>query len=727
MSYMHPSSLSQPSIADMDSDQENDILRAASSEARPTSVPAKQLDSSPCEECTGMGFQEIMSIKMDLPQKYQYGLLVADVGQRFKKSPENGCPLCIQLFSHRLSPMDAAEAQIDDEIRAFSFVRWYDGIDTAKYGIPDSGLSLCVVPRSFGYGQPPERMARHFREHGHVFCYDAVTPNSAVIAPRETAQDFDAGVVLAWLGRCRNMHHQSCSNGPSRAVSGLKLIDCTTNSLVVAASGTQYVALSYVWGRVKTVSMEPKSSTIPVSQLSTSILDAMSVTAALGFRYLWVDQYCIDQDDPVSKQEQITHMDLIYHNATLTIVAAAGGDQSFGLPGVSKARISPGKIAIAGRYNIIQFPPDIHYTIRSSAWFQRAWTFQEGLLSRRSLVFTENQVYYECAGTTFQEAIEYGPGSTHGLDDGSGVFSPWRGKVLGSTDLETFATKDASFHQVQRLVEQFTARRLSFDADSLNAFLGVLRYFETNHDVYHIWGIPFVVHPTMVSHHPRHADAYLVDGLCWRHVHSCWGDKGPEPGADGGERRRPRRRAGFPSWSWAGWEGAIKHDREAHDHQMSLFGALWSSPWWLAHGDGEQSTFDEVFVKAGVRKGSSFPKALVAYAGVVNCDVVELQDDVWTVFGFPAGVNLSAGPASPSSFLAALRRGEYHCILVGIDNRLGLRPKANVFIMVVAGGEDNGDGVGVVQRCGIITVKVPHARSLDVFLNQCPTKMFRLE
>ena len=53
--------------------------------------------------------------------------------------------------------------------------------------------------------------------------------------------------------------------------------------------------------------------------------DAITVTLKLGFNYLWVDHFCIDQTDQAEVKRQIGMVDLIYLNAKLTIVAAARG------------------------------------------------------------------------------------------------------------------------------------------------------------------------------------------------------------------------------------------------------------------------------------------------------------------------------------------------------------------------------------------------------------------
>ncbi|KAG4439009.1 hypothetical protein IFR05_005525 [Cadophora sp. M221] len=58
----------------------------------------------------------------------------------------------------------------------------------------------------------------------------------------------------------------------------------------------------------------------------------MTVTKRVGYRYLWVDKYCINQQRKEDVAEQVGKMDLIYQNAKLTIIAATKDDPSYGLP-----------------------------------------------------------------------------------------------------------------------------------------------------------------------------------------------------------------------------------------------------------------------------------------------------------------------------------------------------------------------------------------------------------
>ncbi|KAK1963537.1 HET-domain-containing protein, partial [Colletotrichum sublineola] len=61
------------------------------------------------------------------------------------------------------------------------------------------------------------------------------------------------------------------------------------------------------------------------------IQDAMRATIKLGFRYIWIDRYCIWQDDSTHKMSQVERMDQIYGDAQLSIIAIGAKDPSYGL------------------------------------------------------------------------------------------------------------------------------------------------------------------------------------------------------------------------------------------------------------------------------------------------------------------------------------------------------------------------------------------------------------
>ncbi|KAF2729940.1 HET-domain-containing protein, partial [Polyplosphaeria fusca] len=197
----------------------------------------------------------------------------------------------------------------------------------------------------------------------------------------------DYGVVLEWLKTCQDLHPDCRVQNRACNLPGFKVIDCTTNTVVVAPERCSYVALSYVWGAAPA----QMGSGWPLV-----ISDRILVALSLGLHYLWVDRYCIDQEETPEKQAQISQMDRIYNDSQITIVAAAGDGPQYGLPGVSaRSRKQQQALEIDG----ITLAQVFHRTPRAleaATWTTRGWTYQEGFLSRRRLIFTDHQVSFVC-------------------------------------------------------------------------------------------------------------------------------------------------------------------------------------------------------------------------------------------------------------------------------------------------------------------------------------------
>lgn len=171
----------------------------------------------------------------------------------------------------------------------------------------------------------------------------------------------DYSLIRSWINNCQQCHASTCSRQhldddiQNEGILGFKVIDCVERYVKEKDySSTQYVALSYVWGDPQQMpargsgKSEAFSSTLPPA-LPSTIEDAVSVTKELGFRYLWVDKYCINQGDAAEVRYQIRMMDMIYHAASVTIIAAAGPDANYKLPGVGlRSRTTKKTIEVNG-------------------------------------------------------------------------------------------------------------------------------------------------------------------------------------------------------------------------------------------------------------------------------------------------------------------------------------------------------------------------------------------
>lgn len=100
----------------------------------------------------------------------------------------------------------------------------------------------------------------------------------------------------------------------------------------------------------------------------------------------------------------------IYEKADAALVAAAGEDAKYGLPGMhSQMRTRPQTLKVAG-VTVRCVPSLPQMVIKSSVWATRGWTYEEAFLSRRRLVFLDDQVYFECNAAHSCDRISVSPG-----------------------------------------------------------------------------------------------------------------------------------------------------------------------------------------------------------------------------------------------------------------------------------------------------------------------------
>ncbi|KAN0108704.1 HET domain containing protein [Hyaloscypha variabilis] len=349
--------------------------------------------------------------------------------------------------------------------------------------------------------------------------------------------------VKDWISLC-SRNHKMCNLETRTPVPGQKLIDCETRA-IIPREGQPYVALSYVWGRPSDTSENLSSedpSKLPAN-LPHTIWDAMTVTKRLGYQYLWVDRYCINQRNKQEQADQVGKMDLIYQNAELTIIAAIGEDPNYGLPGVGYRKRKLQKLttcAKVGEHFLISIQASPKTAIDEFKWGTRAWTYQEGLLSRRRLVFLKEQMVFECYGMYCYESLHLPLETMHRKDmhGFKSVFCSEKRvgmfpKGVGTTVID-----------IVRRIEEYSERTLTHPSDILKGMLGIFHAFETSRlRLYHYGGIPLL--PAKLGRSADNTERWtrtmgFLKGLFWE----------SEISSD--------RRHGFPSWSWTGWHGPVK-------------------------------------------------------------------------------------------------------------------------------------------------------------------------
>ncbi|KAF3066286.1 hypothetical protein CFAM422_009188 [Trichoderma lentiforme] len=471
---------------------------------------------------------------------------------------------------------------------------------------------------------------------------------------------------------------------PKSDLRGTRVIDCQEQSVAEHEPGMRYVALSYVWGQSQPQRVVADGKRLP-AQLPLLIRDAMAVTQAAGFRYLWVDRYCIDQNNPTLKHEQIRQMDAIYSNAEVTIIAAAGEDENYGLSGVGKKRPAT-RTAHIGDVAVVWLPGDPQAAIKSSKWSTRGWTFQEGVLSRRRLVFTEQQAYFECNAMNIYESLDIPLDSLHVKDRSKsheylrpGVFGRNRQAEFGGLILEKQTTVEM-FYRYLSNVEEYSARELTYAEDSLNAFWGIAQQvWYGKHAVHNIWGLAY--HPAP----PKERTSSFAHSLSWRHTRNCWDLS-----------QSPQRRPQFPSWSWAGWGGEVRYEFN-ESNQKSWFHNLIRAIFFenqidspialemIAPNPDEACNFPVVILTAAV-----VPSELISF----NPNAASDQLWKWEIGQYQAFLALSYGSVSESQFAKDIHDNHlWQCVCIG-----GNFMRSMVMILKLDDGSD------LWERAGMFTL-----------------------
>ena len=269
-----------------------------------------------------------------------------------------------------------------------------------KQGKEDEGVArkCSVIGLLLPTRKPTLPKKTRLQRHDELF---STLAYDNIVYARQTTYTVDVELLKVWMSFCGKSHSRCKNNLPDgEAKTSLRLIDVLEQRLVKATFDKDYVALSYVWGKGKnevllrgTIEQFQQAGSLTFESVPRIVADVMQLVAALGERYLWVDTACIIQDDSSDKQRQLPIMSSIYSYAKLTIIAAVNNAKD-PLPRWKQCshNIGPSPELLNGVPYTTALP-HLTRTLSQTTWSQRGWTFQEGLLARRALVFTQELVY----------------------------------------------------------------------------------------------------------------------------------------------------------------------------------------------------------------------------------------------------------------------------------------------------------------------------------------------
>jgi len=222
--------------------------------------------------------------------------------------------------------------------------------------------------------------------------------------------------------------------------------------------------------------------------------------------------------------EQASQMADIFSNAYLTIAASASRNGQEGLlnrrPAIrnldavhnDKAFLVCVRDVIRHEFDDTGYDPFGHFSTLPLR--ERAWCFQEELLSTRIIHFTNEEVVFVCRGATTCECDPR-----------------WRPRFELPPLVGTSPAEPAELWE--QVVKHYTGRGISFCRDRLPALSSFSNIFQEDPDRYHagLW------------------ESHMPGSLLW------WTLCGARP------RQEPESQSRPPSWSWASIEGRVTYLR----------------------------------------------------------------------------------------------------------------------------------------------------------------------
>lgn len=299
----------------------------------------------------------------------------------------------------------------------------------------------------------------------------------------------------------------------------------------------RYLALSYCWGpstdtfTLNHRTIEKLLNGIHEPDLAPAHRDVISLARSLGIRFVWIDALCIIQGDAKDWEYESQHMANVYGNATLTIMAGRSRDarNHFLVNDLDQAARPCEFLFEEHKGSEVAFV-GLRRSRALGPLETRGWCLQEKRLSRRVVVFGEQQLHFWCL-------------ERRDWEDGSSVHES--GSTLNSA--LSLAVQESDMGARRRhllriwdsLLVDFSSRHLSDPHDIFAAIASVARQLEEVMESRYLAGL---------------WECDLVRGMLWKPGYqiSAYFKSATRPQPT---RFAPGIVVRAPSWSWAAIQG----------------------------------------------------------------------------------------------------------------------------------------------------------------------------
>ncbi|OCK82752.1 HET-domain-containing protein [Lepidopterella palustris CBS 459.81] len=487
-------------------------------------------------------------------------------------------------------------------------------------------------------------------------------------------------LLRTWLRWCDESHNCNKHNAKSKAALPTRLLylgDLDPDVLRLYSpkedDNIKYFALSHCWGKITENNKRQFCTTddninsrlkgFSLSELPKTFRDAIRVTRELGIHYLWIDSLCIIQWNQKDWEYEAERMEGVFASAYCTIAATSALDSNAGF---LKRNVNNEYVlvqdALGRRFYICADTDDSNNHVdiddfddhvEKAPLNTRAWVMQERILSRRTIHFSDKQMYWECGEGVYCETLTRLKSSFRKIYF---MLDPnFPDRLLESGDQRTIEF-------IQFLSEAYSKRDLTQETDRCVAISGLEARIASAIGCRSRYGI---------------FEQHLHRNLLWQR-------------SDGEKAKRIGYETGIvPSWSWMAYDGGIQF------MEIPFGDVYWNKQ--LRFNKEHKQVFSNIFKRKGIY-------ALVTDVGVFQNCSLEQRDISYAV--------LDSSKAERGRIWYDIESsGNLHtewCVVVGRNSHKdehGLRNE-KYYILVVRltslDGEYTRVGVGWVQSGYVI-------------------------
>ncbi|KAH7125901.1 heterokaryon incompatibility protein-domain-containing protein [Dactylonectria macrodidyma] len=452
----------------------------------------------------------------------------------------NACHLCALLWAraegYLLDPDTPAvkESHVILELQARNFAIEHtletQGSALGKFWrkhvprfIGETGVVIMQIRKTSSQGPPSTGKLRPRRNALYIYRSSNPDLNQKTLRSRSepisSKHEKGLACIQSWYNRC-SRDHAKCTAyshmvAPTNQLPS-RLLDLRGDKVRLECDmrhqpQLQYTTLSHIWGSdpkaylcLTKACLEDFKKEILPSSLPTKYLEAIRITRALGFQYLWIDSLCIIQDSDDDWANEALNMASVYGRTACNIsFVFPTADESnkkhlrdprLGVPCLLfQPQTNNANKDDAAQSNslVVQHVPGFISRFWSPNTYKdywpllsRAWAIQERLLCPRNLYYGQDRLMWECCEMVEDEF--WGPLDNSARSKGRfyAIFAGVENHASGSRSMfESFRG------QWRYLIHEYRIAELSFETDRIIAFAGIVGAVQSHTGFVYLAGV----------------------------------------------------------------------------------------------------------------------------------------------------------------------------------------------------------------------------------------------